>query len=97
MKKNKIVKITDLNLLTDLKTSFCEHNSYLNILDCERKTNGYSEEYWKLWSQFMEVMSEYNTFKEKLRIAFIVPAVGENYPGWWEIDFQNKTVIIHDN
>ena len=91
-----IIKIIDENLVIDLETSHHEYNSYLNMLE-NSKINGYDEEYWSLWKQFMEVRAEYDTLKEHIRVDYVIPAVGENYPGWWEIDFNKNEIIIHHN
>ena len=90
------VKITNNNLLADLEASHYEYTSYMDILN-SAKINGYTQEYWSLWEQFMEVQSEYETFKEHLRVEFVVPAVGDNYNGIWEVDFDQGVVFIISN
>ena len=89
-----IVQVDNENLVKNLEVSHYEYVSYNNMLE-SAKVNGYNQEYWDLWSQYMEVCSEYETLKEHIRVEFIVPAVGEDYPGWWEIDFENKIITIH--
>ncbi len=92
----KIIQIDNKDLVADLEVSHYEYNSYLNMLQ-EAKSNGYNSEYWSLWGQYMEVCSEYETLKEHIRAEYVVPAVGENYPGWWEIDFDTCKITIHKN
>ena len=92
----KIIRVDDNDFIDELEVSHYEFNSYTNMLDYS-KENGYNDEYWDIWQQYMEVYVEYTTLKEKLRVNYIVPAVGENYPGWWEINFERKEIYIHKN
>lgn len=92
----KIVKIDNEDLITNLEASYYEHNSYLDMLKYI-KENGYNNEYWDIWEQYMEVRSEYDTLKEHIRVEYVIPAVGDNYPGWWEIDFDKRQLFIYHN
>ena len=91
----KIIQIDNKDLVADLEVSYYEYNSYVNMLK-EAKNNGYNSEYWSLWEQYMEVCSEYETLKEHIRAEYVVPAVGENYPGTWEVNFDNQEIYIYD-
>ena len=92
----KITQIADKNFITNLKISCDEYNNYLNMLK-QIKKNGYNNEYWLLWKQFMDVCSEFNTLKEQLRVNYVVPIVGENHPGEWTVDFKTGDVFIHNS
>ena len=92
-----ITDVKNNELLADLEVSHYEQASYQNILNGIVKNHGYNEEYWKIWEQYMSVRSEYDTLKEHIRVEYIIPAVGEDHPGWWEIDFNNGIITIYDN
>ena len=92
-----IIEIKDDELLADLEVNHYECLSYENILSETARSYGYNESYWEIWKQYMEVFVSYYTLKEHFRTNYIIPAVGENYPGWWEVNFENKTITIHEN
>ena len=88
-------KIENSDLLTNLEIAHYEFNSYVDILN-EVKTHGYNEEYWNIWNQYMQIYVEYETLKEELRTQIIVPIVGDNYPGGWEVNFDTQEIYITD-
>jgi hypothetical protein len=89
------IKIKNSTLLNDLEVSHYEYNSYISILN-EIRTRGYDEKYWDFWSQYMEAFAEYETLKEHLRVEIIIPIVGNNYNGNWEVNFETGEILISE-
>ena len=87
------VNIADTDLFDDLEVAYYEYNSYFNIINTI-KNQGYDENYWDVWFQYMEVLVEYETLKERLRVEIIVPVVGEIFDRW-EVNFEEGVVYIY--
>lgn len=87
------IDISKIKLFSDLEVCYYEYCAYTDILRGAR-SNGYNEEYWNLWSQYMEVLGEYETLKEHLRVEVIVPLMGENTPCNWEVKFEEGLLYI---
>ena len=91
------IQMKDVELFTNLEVVHYEFNSYLNILHDLKINSGYNEEYWDTWKEYIRILGEYETLKEKLRIQFIVPIVGEGYDGNWEANFDENMIYIYGN
>lgn len=92
------IAMKDAELFAELEIAHYEFNSYANILnDMKNSDNGYNDEYWSTWKEYIKVLGEYETLKEKLRIQFVVPIVGEGYDGNWEANFDENMIYIYGN
>ena len=52
--------------------------------------------YKSTWEDYLNALKAYDTEKENFRVNYIVPAVGENFNGRWEVTFATKEVKIYD-
>ena len=91
---NKIIQIDNQELCELLEIAHCECHYYNNMLNIIKNKQGYTETYWEIWQQYMSVLSNYNTFKEMIRVYYIVPEIGENGLCQWSIDFYKKEITI---
>lgn len=91
------ISMENVELFTQLEITHYEFNSYIDILaDMRNNNTNYNENYWRIWKEYINILGEYETLKEKLRVEFIVPIVGEGYGGNWEANFDEGIVYIYE-
>lgn len=88
-----IIKCEQSELLADLEVSYYEYLSYQNMINSLRKNNQYDENYWDMWSQYMEVTAEYETLKEHLNAEIIIPITDKKSCNW-NVNFETNEIYI---
>ena len=71
----------DKELCEQINIEYYKYSTYIHMLEFAKK-NGYGDQYWELWNQFMEVQVSCNTLDEIIRIKYIVPYFNEERKHW---------------
>ena len=61
----------DKELCEQIDIEYYKYSTYIRMLEFAKK-NGYEDQYWELWNQFMEVQVSCNTLDEIIRIKYWV-------------------------
>lgn len=71
------------------------HQNILNFMIINNLTD--SAQYKKCWNEYLALLKQYDIEKENFRKTYIVPEVGNNFNGTWEVNFITQEVSIHEN
>ena len=85
------------DILNKLERAYYEVQGRQNIINF-MIVNGMSENknFQTYWDTYLCYLKVYENFKEEFRVTCVLPLVGENFEGNWEVDFNRKEVKIYD-
>lgn len=94
----KIVEIPNQeNAILALEKANYEVQGYQSILQYMLNNNMKDHPTYKsTWEDYLNALKTYDAEKENFRVNYIVPVVGNNFNGRWEVTFTTKEVKIYD-
>lgn len=89
--------LKDNKIFNDLAIVYYECNSFMEIIDYYESTYNYNEEFWAAWRKYFEAYAAQETLKKMLHIDFVIPLMGKEFQGSWEVNFDNDEITIYDD